>query len=566
MLREVSFVQRWSLTEGNSRSYTPQPSVFKGVQACRLPGLKRFQRSRRPFGHSILLFRAFIKPFQRFRRPFQGNSRSYTPQPSVFTGVQACRLPGLKRFQRFRRPFQGNSRSYTPQPSVFKGVQACRLPGLKRFQRSRKPFQGNSRSYTPQPSVFKGVQACRLPGIKRFQRFRRPFQGNSRSYTPQPSVFKGVPACRLPGIKRFQRSRRPFGHSILLFRAFIKPFQRFLFLRAFQPAVCPASNASNASAGLSKATLAATRPSHLFLRAFKPAVCLASNASNAPAGLSKATLAATRPSHLFLRAFKPAVGPASSPSNTSAGLSKATLQGATRPSHLFLRAFKPAVCPASNASNASDSRSYTPQPSVFKGVQACRWPGLKPFQHFRRPVQSNSTRSYTYSSGNKSLCFTVSHRLSVLARAISFSCVVSQRACHAWRECPRTNGMTTQQFHIPGTSGHGAASLCWHGPPSWPSSNGPLIPTPGRPWKGVGGTRALAHSIPGDSRRGNQQPSTTMGKFDHTYSLWPLHWYLPTTMYLQFTVRNIATFCVSWEYSNISNIHIVLIIIPIVCV
>ena len=73
--------------------------------------------------------------------------------------------------QGFRRPFQGNSRSYTPQPSVFKGVQACRLPGLKRFQRSRRPFQGNSRSYTPQPSVFKGVQACRWPGLKPFQHF-----------------------------------------------------------------------------------------------------------------------------------------------------------------------------------------------------------------------------------------------------------------------------------------------------------------------------------------------------------------------------------------------------------
>ena len=83
------------------------------------------------------------------------------------------------------------------------------------------------------------------------------------------------------------------------------------------------SNPSNASAGLSKATLAATRPSHLFLRAFKPAVCPASNASNAPARLSKATLADTRRSHLFLRAFKPAVCPASNASNAPAGLPQA---------------------------------------------------------------------------------------------------------------------------------------------------------------------------------------------------------------------------------------------------
>ena len=46
-----------------------------------------------------------------------------------------------------------------PQPSVFKGVQGCRLPAPKCF---RRPCQGNSRSYRPQPSVFKGVQGCRF--------------------------------------------------------------------------------------------------------------------------------------------------------------------------------------------------------------------------------------------------------------------------------------------------------------------------------------------------------------------------------------------------------------------
>ena len=85
----------------------------------------------------------------------------------------------------------------------------------------------------------------------------------------------------------------------------------------------------NLPAGLSKATLAATRPSHhLFLRAFQPAVCS---------------------SHLFLRAFKPAVCLPSNPSNSSNpsnppaglphGLSKATV-AATRPSHLFFTALK----------------------------------------------------------------------------------------------------------------------------------------------------------------------------------------------------------------------------------
>ena len=169
-------------------------------------------------------------PLQTFRRPFQGNCRSYTPQPSVFKGVQDCRLPAFKPLQPFRRPFQGNSRSYLAQPYVFQDVQDCRSPAFKPLKPFRKPFQGNSRSYAPQPSVFKSVQDCRFSAFKPLQPFRVPFQGNSRSYTPQQSVFKGVQDCRLPALKPFQPSNLP--------------------------------------AGLSKATLAATRPSHLFLRVY----------------------------------------------------------------------------------------------------------------------------------------------------------------------------------------------------------------------------------------------------------------------------------------------------------
>ena len=67
---------------------------------------------------------------------------------------------------------------------------------------------------------------------------RKPFQGNSRSYTPQ-TILQTLPQA---------------------------------FPRQLSQLQAP-DNASNPSAGLSKATLAATGPSHLFLRAFKTAVC-----------------------------------------------------------------------------------------------------------------------------------------------------------------------------------------------------------------------------------------------------------------------------------------------------
>ena len=116
-------------------------------------------------------------------------------------------------------PFHGSSRSHTPHPSVFKVVQACRLPALKPSKPSRRPFHGNSRSYT--------------------------LQTNSCSHTPQPSVFKSVQACRLPALKTFQTLQT-------LPQAFPRQLSQL--------------HAPNPPAGLSTATLAATRPSHLFLR------------------------------------------------------------------------------------------------------------------------------------------------------------------------------------------------------------------------------------------------------------------------------------------------------------
>ena len=175
------------------------------------------------------------------------------------------------------------------------------------------------------------------------------------------------------------------------------------------------------------ATLAATRPSHLFLRAFKPPVCPPSNPPNPPnasAGLSTATLAATRskPSRRPCQGNSRSHTPQPSVfKSVQACLATATL-AATRPSHLFLRAFKPAVCPPSNPPNPpnlsaglstttlaatrskpsrrpfhGNSRSHTPQPSAFKSVQACRLPALKPSKPskpFRKPFHGNS-RSYT---------------------------------------------------------------------------------------------------------------------------------------------------------------------------
>ena len=329
-----------ALPQGNSRSYRPQPSIFKGVQGCRLPAPKCF------------------------RRHCQGNSRSYRPQPSVFKGVQGCRLPAPKCF---RRPCQGNSRSYSPGRSRLPFARPQMLPQALPRQLSQLQAVCPA-SYRPQPSVFKGVQGCRLPAPKCF---RRPCQGNSRSYRPQPSVLRAFKAAACP----------PPNASAGLAKATLAATgPSHLFLRVFKAAVCPPPNAS---AGLAKATLAATGPSHLFLRAFKAAVCPPPNAS---AGLAKATLAATGPSHLFFKGVQGCRLPAPK-------CFRRPCQGNSRsyrPQPSVFKGVQGCRLPAPKCFRRpcqGNSRSYRPQPSVFKGVQGCRLPAPK---CFRRPCQGNS--------------------------------------------------------------------------------------------------------------------------------------------------------------------------------
>ena len=595
------------LQGNNSYSYMPLPSVFQGVQDCRLPALKppkRFQRSRRPPRQQLLQLHVPAICFSggsrlpsqakaHARLPSQAKAHATFARPQTLqtllhaskaTTLTATTCPCHLFFRGFKTAvcppsnppnasnapagLQGNnSYSYMPLPSVFHGVQDCRLPGLKRpkrFQPSRRPprqqllqlhapaicFSGGSRlpfarPQTPQtlPTLPQASKATTLTATCPCHLFFRGFktavaskgtrnvcpasnppnasarlQGNNSYsyYMPLPSVFQGVQDCRLPALnpsKRFQRSRRPPRQQLLQLHAPAICFSRGSRLPFARPQT---SQTLPTLPQASKATtLTATCPCHLFFKGFKTAVCPPSNppnASNAPAGLqgnnsysymslpsvfqgvqdcrrkqrhtpsrqhlcqlhaqpstcSCPTLTPTCPCHLFFRTFKTTVCPASNPPNASAGLqgnnsyssymplpsvfqgvqdcrlpafnppkrfqpsrrpprqqllqlhapaicfsggsrlpfarpqtpqtlptlpqaSKATTLAATCPCHLFFRGFKTAVCSASNPPNASNppaglqgnnSYSYMPLPSVFQGVQDCRLPALKPPKRF----------------------------------------------------------------------------------------------------------------------------------------------------------------------------------------
>ena len=396
------------LQGNNSYSYyMPLPSVFQGVQDCRLPALKpplllqdcrllglkppkRFQPARRPPRQQLLqlLHAPAICLSGGSRLPFarpqiQGNnSYSY----SYYFKTAVCSASNPPNASNPPAGLQGNNSYsyYMPLPSVFQGVQDCRLPALKPPKPSRRPPRHL-------PSVFQGVQDCRLPALKPPKPSRRP---------PRhlPSVFQGVQDCRLPALKPPKPSRRPPRQPLLQLHA-LKPPKRFqpsrrpprqqLLQLLHAPAICfsggsrlpfarpqtPQTLPTLPQASKATTLTATTCPCHLFFRGFKTAVCPPSHPPNPPAGLQGTC-------HLFFRGFKPAVWPPSNPPNPPAGL-----QGNNSYSYMPSNPPNASNPPAGLQGNNSYSY-YMPLPSVFQGVQDCRLPGLKPpkrFQPSRRP-------------------------------------------------------------------------------------------------------------------------------------------------------------------------------------
>ena len=503
------------LQGNNSYSYMPLPSVFQGVQDCRLPALKPPKRFRRPPRQQLLQLHAPAICFSwgsrlPFARPQPPQTLPTLPQASkakTLTATCPCHLffRGFKTAvcppsnpPNASNPSAGlqgnNSYSYMPLPSLFQGVQDCRLPALKppkRFQPFRRPprqqllqlhapaisFSGGSRlpfarPQTPQ-TLPQASKATTLTATCPCHLFFRGFKtavcppsnppnasaglqgNNSYSYMPLPSVFQGVQDCRLPALKppkRFQPSRRPPRQQLLQLHAPAICFSggsRLPFARPQTPQTLP--QASKAT------TLTATCPCHLFFRGFKTAVCPASNPPNASAGLQgnnsysyymplpsvfqgvqDCRLPGLKPPKRFqpsrrpprqqlLQLHAPAICfsggsrlPFARPQTpqtlpTLPQASKATTLTATCPCHLFFRGFKTAVCPASNPPNASNpsaglqgnnSYSYMPLPSVFQGVQDCRLPALKPPKRFRRPPRQQLLQLHA-----PAICFSGGSRL-----------------------------------------------------------------------------------------------------------------------------------------------------------
>ena len=407
----------------------PLPSVLQGVQDCRLPALKPPKRFRRPPRQQLLQIHAPAICFSGgsrlpFARPQSPQTLPTLPQASKATTLTAT-CPCHLFFRGFKTAvcppsnppnasagLQGNnSYSYMPLPSVFHGVQDCRLPALnppKRFQPSRRPprqqllqllhapaicFSGGprlpfARPQTPQtlPTLPQASKATTLTATCPCHLFFRGFKtavcppsnppnasnppaglqgNNSYSYMSLPSVFQGV-----------QPSRRPPRQQLLqLLHAPAICFSggsRLPFARPQTPQTLPTlPQASKAT------TLTATCPCHLFFRGFKTAVCPPSNPPNASAGLQGNNSYSYMPLPSVFQGVQDCRLPALKPPNASAGL-----QG------------------------NNSYYSYMPLPSVFQGVQDCRLPALKPPKRFRRPPRQQLLQLHA-----SAICFSGGSRL-----------------------------------------------------------------------------------------------------------------------------------------------------------
>ena len=283
------------LQGNNSYSYyMPLPSVFQGVQDCRLPALKppkRFQPSRRPprqqllqlhapaicfSGGSRLPFARPQTPPKRFHRPPRQQLLQLHAPAICFSG--GSRLP----FARPQTPqtLPQASKATTlitatcPCHLFFRGLKTAVCPPSNPPNISNPPagLQGNnSYSYMSLPSVFQGFKTAVCPPSNPPNASNPPagLQGNnSYSYMPLPSVFRGVQDCRLPALKPPKRFRRPPRQQLLQLQhapaICFSGGSRLQFARPQTPQTLPTlSQASKTT------TLTPTCPCHLFFRGFK---------------------------------------------------------------------------------------------------------------------------------------------------------------------------------------------------------------------------------------------------------------------------------------------------------
>ena len=201
-----------------------------GVQACRLPALKRLKPLKTLQTLKTLTTR-HGGPSLPFARPARPHINGF------LWASQACRLPGLKHKGTLACfILAANRHSKATHQCLLMGVQACRLPALKRLKtlqtlktlktlttrhggskpavcqalNTREPWHASSCSQQAlqghtSMSSYRRPQACRLPGLKHKGNLGMLHPAaNRHSKATHQCLLMGVQACRLPALKRLK--------------------------------------------------------------------------------------------------------------------------------------------------------------------------------------------------------------------------------------------------------------------------------------------------------------------------------------------------------------------------
>ena len=157
-----------------------------------------------PKARSIAFSGRSSVPFARHSQP-TGIPR---PHPWLFMGVQACRLPALKR----SKPLKGHFNGFLWASSAGKSYPKARSIAVS--GRSSVPLARHSQRTgipRPHPWLFMGVQACRLPALKHSKPLK-PLKGHFNGFLWASSAGKSYPKARSIAVSG--RSSVPFArHS-----------------------------------------------------------------------------------------------------------------------------------------------------------------------------------------------------------------------------------------------------------------------------------------------------------------------------------------------------------------
>ena len=210
---------QWLLM-GFQRRQKPTSMAFYGRPSLPFASPKTLQTPKTPQRPLQWLLMGFLKPLKgHFNGFLWASSAGKSPHPWLFMGVQACRLPALKRSKPLK-PLKGHFNGFLWASSAGKSYPKARCIAFS--GRSSVPLARHSQRTgipRPHPWLFMGVQACRLPALKRSKPLK-PLKGHFNGFlwassagkSAHPWLFMGVQACRLPALKRSKPLKPLKGH------------------------------------------------------------------------------------------------------------------------------------------------------------------------------------------------------------------------------------------------------------------------------------------------------------------------------------------------------------------